>query len=204
MSYTSHKTLSQRFTGIAFVVGFHVVVVYLLATGLGSQVVKVAEKIIDTKVIEEVKEVEDEPPPPPPDLKEPPPYIPPPEVFIAAEVSSAPTTAIKTVQNKQAVAPAPAADVIVMPKANPRRPNTIPNYPPTSRRLGETGVVTLQIYVNEEGKVVDARIAKSSGFKRLDEAAVKHVKRAWRFKPGTKNGKAFATWMTVPVRFVLK
>jgi protein TonB len=204
MAYTSHKTISQRFTGLAFVVGFHVIVVYMLATGLGGKVIKVAENIMETKVVEEIKEVEDEPPPPPPDLKEPPPFIPPPEVSIAPEVSAAPTTAIKTVQNKVAAPPAPAADVIVMPKANKRRPNTIPNYPPTSRRLGETGVVTLQIYVNEEGKVVDARVAKSSGFERLDQAAVKHVKRAWRFMPGTKNGKAFATWMTVPVRFVLK
>jgi protein TonB len=204
MAYTSHKTLSQRFTGLAFVVGFHVVVVYMLATGLGGQVVKVAETILETKVVEEVKEVEDEPPPPPPDLKEPPPFIPPPEVSIAQEVSAAPTTAIKTVQSKVAAPPAPAADVIVMPKQNKRRPNTIPNYPPTSRRLGETGVVTLQIYVNEEGKVVEAKVAKSSGFERLDQAAVKHVKRAWRFIPGTKNGKVFGTWMTVPVRFVLK
>lgn len=203
MAYTSHKTIPQRFTGIAIVVAFHVIVVYLLASGLGGHVIKVAENIIETKVVEEIKEVEDEPPPPPPDLKEPPPFIPPPEVSIAAEVSAAPTKAIRTVQNKVA-APAPVADVIVMPKANPRRPNTIPNYPPTSRRLGETGTVTLQIYVNEEGRVVDAKVAKSSGHKRLDEAAVKHVKRAWRFKPGTKNGKVFGTWMTVPVRFVLK
>lgn len=204
MAYTSHKTISQRFTGLAFVVGFHVIVVYMLATGLGGKVIKVAENIMETKVVEEIKEVEDEPPPPPPDLKEPPPFIPPPEVSIAPEVRTAPTTAIKTVQNKVVSRPAPPADVIVMPKANKRRPNTIPNYPPTSRRLGETGVVTLQIYVNEEGKVVDARIAKSSGFDRLDQAAVKHVKRAWRFIPGTKNGKVFGTWMTVPVRFVLK
>jgi len=204
MSYTSHKTLPQRFTGLAVVAGFHVVIVYLLATGLGGKLVEHTQEILQTKVIEEVKPETDEPPPPPPDLKEPPPFIPPPEVSIAAEVSSAPTTAIRTVQNTVAVAPRPAADVIVMPKANARRPNTIPNYPPTSRRLGETGVVTLQIYVDEEGRVVEAKVAKSSGFPRLDETAVKHVKRAWRFKPGTKNGKPFATWMTVPVRFVLK
>lgn len=203
MSYTSHKTLPQRFTGLAIVAAFHVIVVYFLATGLGGKIVKVTEHILETKVVEEVKEVEDEPPPPPPDLKEPPPFIPPPEVSIAPEMSAAPTKAIRTVQNK-VVVQKPAADVIVMPKANPRRPNSIPNYPPTSRRLGEVGTVTLQIYVNEEGRVVDARVAKTSGFPRLDDAAVKHAKRAWRFKPGTKNGKPFATWMTVPVRYVLK
>jgi len=202
MSYTSHKTLSQRFTGLAFVAAFHVAIIYLLATGLGSKILKPVEHILQTKVVDEVQEEVKEPPPPPPDLKEPPPFIPPPEISIAQEVSAAPTSAIKVTSNTVAKpAPAPTKDVVVNPKPNKR--NSIPNYPPTSRRLGEVGTVTLQVYVNEEGVVSDARVAKTSGFPRLDEAAVKHVRRAWRFTPGTKNGKVAGMWITLPVRFVL-
>jgi protein TonB len=203
MAYTSHKTVPQRFTGIAIVVAFHVVVVYLLASGLGGQVLKVAEHIIETKVVEEIKPQEVEPPPPPPDLVEPPPFIPPPEVFIAESAAPPPKNAIRTVQDKVVAPPAPPAPVAEV-KPVPSKRNTIPNYPPTSRRLGETGVVMLQILVDEEGRVTNAKVAKSSGFQRLDDAAVKHVTRAWRFTPGTRDGKPAAMWLTVPVRFVLK
>lgn len=201
MSYTSHKTVPQRFAGIAFVVGFHVIVVYLLASGLGGKVVKVAEHIIETKVVEEIQETPDEPPPPPPDLKEPPPFIPPPEISIAPDVSAAPTKAIRTVTNKVAPPPPPPKAVEVQPK--PSKRNSTPSFPPTSRRLGEVGVVILQIFVTPDGRVGDVRLAKSSGFKRLDDAALKHVKRAWRYTPGTKDGKPAGMWITQPVRFVL-
>jgi len=202
MSYTSHKTIPQRFTGLAVVAGFHLVVVYLLATGLGGKIVEHTQEILQTKVIEEVKEVEDEPPPPPPDMKEPPPFIPPPEVSIAMDAAPAAKTAISVVSNK--VAPPAPVQRVAEVKPKPSKRNTIPPYPQASTRLGEQGVCVLQLLINEEGRVTDIRLVKSSGFKRLDDAALKYVKRAWRFTPGTKDGKPAPMWITQPVRFVLK
>jgi len=43
---------------------------------------------------------------------------------------------------------------------------------------------------------------QSSGFERLDPAAIKTVAR-WRFVPGTKNGVPEAMWHLQPINFVL-
>lgn len=47
-----------------------------------------------------------------------------------------------------------------------------PNYPPESRRRGEQGVVGLHITARADGSIVFVQLAKSSGFARLDEAAL--------------------------------
>ena len=59
-----------------------------------------------------------------------------------------------------------------------------PTYPPTSRRLGEEGTVRLKVLVDERGRARDVQVAKSSGFARLDEAAMTAV-RKWRFVAAT-------------------
>jgi len=46
-----------------------------------------------------------------------------------------------------------------------------PMYPDASRNAEEEGAVTVGFYVDIDGKVKDSRIEKSSGFRRLDEAA---------------------------------
>jgi protein TonB len=51
--------------------------------------------------------------------------------------------------------------------------------------------------------VLAAEIKASSGHPRLDEAAVVHAKRAWRFTPATRDGVAIESWREVPVRFEL-
>ena len=47
------------------------------------------------------------------------------------------------------------------------------------------------------------KVAKSSGFEKLDEAAVKEVQRNWRFVPGKEDGKPVAMWHTFAVTFKL-
>jgi protein TonB len=71
---------------------------------------------------------------------------------------------------------------------------TQPEYPPASRRAGEEGTVNLQVYVLETGRAGEIKIAKSSGFPKLDEAAVKEVQRNWRFVPGKEDGKPVPMW----------
>lgn len=202
MSHTLYRSASQRYTGLIAVAALHVAVVYLLASGLGSSVVQVITGPIETKIIEEIREQPDEPPPPPPKLEAPPPeFVPPPEIVFTAEPAAA-STAITQVQSKVATPPPPPV-AVSPPRSDPRRPNGLPPYPPSSRRLGEEGVVTLQLYVLENGRVGEAKVQKSSGFPRLDEAAVKEARRNWRFLPARKGDKAVAAWMSINVRFKL-
>lgn len=64
-----------------------------------------------------------------------------------------------------------------------------PVYPRLSRRLGEEGTVELRLKLGPDGRVLDITISSSSGFSRLDDAAVEAV-RAWTFEPATRDGVA--------------
>jgi periplasmic protein TonB len=90
-----------------------------------------------------------------------------------------------------------------LPLVQPRLTRHVePTYPLVSRANDEEGTVQLQIYVGPNGGVLDARIERTSGFRRLDEAALKTV-RAWRFTPAMRGTQAVATWVSVPVTFEL-
>jgi protein TonB len=138
----------------------------------------------------------------------PPPFVPPPDIMIeTAPVES--TTAIQVVTRErpaEAPPPAPARKAVVVdPKPDMRRGGlSEPEYPPSERRAGHEGTVTLQILILENGRVGEVKLAKSSGFPKLDEAAIAHVPRAWRFIPGTEDGKPTQRWVTVPIVFRLK
>jgi periplasmic protein TonB len=80
--------------------------------------------------------------------------------------------------------------------------NPKPSYPPTSKRLGEEGKVVIRVLISAEGVPSQAQIHKSSGFERLDQAALETVAR-WRFVPGKRGGVPEAMWFNVPINFVL-
>lgn len=77
-----------------------------------------------------------------------------------------------------------------------------PVYPADSRAAGEQGIVKILIQVDDTGKVVTASLYKSSGFPRLDRAAL-DVIYAQRFSPaggGTRGRAAEFIW---PFKFQL-
>jgi len=84
-----------------------------------------------------------------------------------------------------------------------KHPLTQPPYPPQSRRLGEQGRVELLVYVLPNGKIGEARIARSSGFQRLDNAAVKEAMSSWRLLPNEENGVPIGSWVTLAITFRL-
>jgi periplasmic protein TonB len=53
------------------------------------------------------------------------------------------------------------------------------------------------------GQAEKIEISTSSGFSRLDDAALSTVQ-GWRFVPGTRAGIPEAMWVEVPIRFVLE
>lgn len=79
----------------------------------------------------------------------------------------------------------------------------MPEYPRTSKRLGEEGKVLVRLLINTRGLVDKATLEKSSGFNRLDEAALDAARRG-RFKPYTENGMAIAAIAIVPFDFTLR
>jgi protein TonB len=203
---------SKRMAAFALVVIIHVLFVYVLGSGLGKKVVEVVMGPVETRLIEELPDEDDEPPPPPPEIDTPPPYVPPPEISIEIPMASGPTTAISNVTSERPVAaPPPVAakpverQVVKTPPSTQGRGARItqPEYPPASRRAGEEGTVQLQVFVLESGRAGEVKVAKSSGFPKLDEAAINEVKRNWRFVPGKEDGKPVSMWHTFAVTFRL-
>lgn len=81
--------------------------------------------------------------------------------------------------------------------------NPKPPYPPMSRRLGEQGKVVIRTLIGADGVAQEASIHQSSGFDRLDQAALATA-RKWRYVPGKRAGVAEAMWFNVPFTFVLE
>lgn len=162
------------------------------------------------------------PPPPPPKPQAPPPVAPAPPPPVATssptppaqvppvEVADAPSTAPKQAitavansnpQPAPATAAAPAAPARAAPQA--RTPASVsaaqcdkPDYPTASRRMEEEGTVSLRFLVGVDGKVIQSEIEKSSGFKRLDEAARAGLSKC-RFQPATVDGRPEQAWASM-------
>lgn len=73
-------------------------------------------------------------------------------------------------------------------------------YPTTLRQAEVSGRVELWLYISEEGKVVETRIAESSGYPQFDEAA-QRVAREMHFSPGRNRDRVTPVWLTQPIRF---
>ena len=63
-----------------------------------------------------------------------------------------------------------------------------PDYPMESRMFKEQGKVALKIWLTEQGSMTDAMVQRSSGFPRLDDAAVRFIKDRWHYTPANKDG----------------
>jgi protein TonB len=78
---------------------------------------------------------------------------------------------------------------------------TRPNYPKGAFKKGIEGTVLVELVIDREGHVRQARVLKS--VPELDDAALKCVK-GWRFAAAVKNGEPVATIAHVPVMFKIK
>jgi protein TonB len=114
---------------------------------------------------------------------------------------------------QQAVAPpaTPAAPAVATPAVVPVTAarfdadylhNPKPVYPPFSRRVGEEGKVLLKVRVSAQGGALDVAVSRSSGFPRLDSAAVDAVAR-WRFVPARRGDEPVESSVIVPISFTL-
>ena len=98
----------------------------------------------------------------------------------AAQAASAPASA-------PASSPTPA-----------RKPCAGPEYPREARRYELEGITTLRFHLAPDGRVTDAQVARSSGWKLLDDASIRTVQ-ACVFTP---EQAARADGAALPVKYV--
>lgn len=202
------------------VVVFHIVALWALQTGLLRRAV---ELVVPAEILSEFIE------PPAPKVAPPPPAPPVPAKQAIAKVPlhlqtvapqpiaiadptpspnapaglTAPQPSIPAIAAPVAAAP-PAPARVELPSSDADYlQNPKPPYPALSKRLGEQGKVVVRVLIGVDGTAQKAEIKQSSGFDRLDQAALTTVLR-WRYVPGKRAGTPEAMWFNVPISFVLE
>jgi len=79
--------------------------------------------------------------------------------------------------------PAPAGPTKFDQNVNDGGNHPGPKYPTLAQAHQYQGTVTLEILVDEFGKISSVKVKKTSGYSILDDAAVKVVKDVWRLPP---------------------
>ena len=211
----SHTAFHRKPVAIAAaVVLLHIGGLAALQSGL---LVRAYELVVPVEMISQIieppkPEIAPPPPPVPPPLAPAPPkqiVLPPapqplaindptpaPNAPVVVPSPPAPLPPITAPLAATPVPPAPVAPPTTAPPAKIEEPLVEADHnADTSRfkrhrlseQFGEHGVVTVRVLVGTDGIVKNAQIAKSSGFPRLDETALRGAKLT-RFKPATRNG----------------
>lgn len=131
-----------------------------------------------------------------------------PDLLTVDEPPLSPTDSEETAPDAPAYETAGTADTaqeaaLTLPRTDAAHLNNpAPHYPALSRRLGEQGRVLLDIYILPDGTVGDIKLNTSSGYPRLDKAALDAV-RSWRFVPAKRGDEPIPYWYVQPVTFSL-
>ncbi|HAV5266871.1 TPA: energy transducer TonB [Acinetobacter baumannii] len=223
MTFTDIENKSaKRLIGIAAVIFLHLLVAYILMSGLANNIQKPAEKPVELQIIQDIK------PPSPPKPEEPKPKEKPPEPPKEVEKVATPVQKTTPVAQPTKVAtPAPAAPSTPSPSpvaapapvaaaAPAPKPAGVtrgvsegsagcekPEYPREALMNEEQGTVRIRVLVDTSGKVIDAKVKKSSGSKILDKAATKAYSLC-TFKPAMKDGVPQQDWYEIEYPFVIE
>jgi protein TonB len=126
---------------------------------------------------------------------------PPPEPVAPVAVDPAPVQAPPAPPAVAAPEPKAVPEPVVPPRSDAAHLNNpAPAYPPISRRLGEQGRVQLDVYILADGSVGEVKLKRSSGYPRLDQAALEAV-RQWRYQPARRGSEAIPFWYVQPLTF---
>ncbi len=202
----------------ALVFGLHgMLIIWLAHTHITSQSNPPSYQVFEVRMInppipETLKPVTSPPKSLPPTLQpvaRPPEPITPPVVTAAPNVNpdTVPMTFAAPIQPPappQTVSPAPPVDAAVTEvrfDADYLK-NPAPVYPALSRRRHEEGKVLLLVRVTAKGDAEQVQVKLSSGFARLDEAAL-NVVRQWRFVPARQGEEPITASVVVPIIFHL-
>ncbi len=189
---------TRRATGLLFAGLLQAGFVWALVVGLDvKELVKPMLGPIDTFFYRhEVKPI----PPPPVDptvkLKEI--VVPPPEFNVEGPPRPTAPTGISSDFHPDTAGPADHGPMSVMAT------HTIPPYPPLDIRLGNQGTVMLRLLIGPDGRVLDAKVVRTSGAESLDRAAQAWVIAHWRYQPAVRGGVAVQGAVDVAVKFDLR
>ena len=78
-----------------------------------------------------------------------------------------------------------------------------PKYPKIAQEAGIEGVVVVQAFIDEKGRVKETLILKGVPNTGLDEAAMEAIRKT-RFRPAKQRERAVGVWISIPVNFRLK
>ena len=78
-----------------------------------------------------------------------------------------------------------------------------PTYPEIAQEAGIEGVVVVQAFIDEKGRVKETLILKGVPNTGLDEAAMEAIRKT-RFRPAKQRERAVGVWISIPVNFRLK
>jgi periplasmic protein TonB len=73
-------------------------------------------------------------------------------------------------------------------------------YPSTLRDAGVGGTVIMHFFINDQGIVDNVLVAESSGYERLDEAALR-VAQEFEFTPAMNRDQQVPVWIQIPITF---
>ena len=76
-------------------------------------------------------------------------------------------------------------------------------YPPILRDAGLGGQVMVWFFISEEGEVLDSRIFKSSGYPKIDQAAL-DVADIYEFTPALNRDQKVKVWIQLPITFQVR
>lgn len=200
MAYADQQMNGNKVVSIIIVAIIHVLIGYLLISGLAVSAVKTVVERVTTVDIEEPPPPEepDEPPPEQPqETAPPPPVAPPPPISIAPApppIQTQPTIPPPSPPALTIPPPAPVAPPPPPPPpskargASPRGQNRWAariqeNYPSRALREEIEGTVGLRVTVTPEGRAANCQVISSSGSSILDEAACRGMERYARFNP---------------------
>lgn len=145
-----------------------------------------------------------------PTLDEPPPKAPLGEAFEIVAVKLPPSAGVAKIVPGvygdpngvgEALAGRPVVDYTMLDNSPRARAQAAPIYPGEARRQGRSGEVLVEFVVDEEGRVLNPRVVRSSDA--VFESATLNAVSKWRFEPGRKGGKPVRFRMAAPVRFGL-
>jgi TonB family protein len=196
---------SHRMTVFMGIVGLHMLVIVALITQVIATDPTKAPGVLQTVVVDEFKTPDN--PPRLPDLRFYPvagPVDLNPSVPIIPTVESVviPPEGIGTI-TETAGSVVPAIPATGVGYTALRSPDTY--YPQASVEQSEYGATVVNACVNANGRLDGLpSVAASSGFARLDAAAVKWVSEAVRFTPATEAGKAIHACKGFKVNFRLR
>ncbi len=122
----------------------------------------------------------------------------------AADPTPAPAAAPAAAAPSAAAGPARETMEVSAPKNVPTLQCAYvkPDYPSMSRRRGESGTAYVHFVVSVTGKIESIDLQKSSGYPRLDEAALAAM-RATTCRPYIENGQAIRATRIQPYNFGL-